>query len=211
MACAVAGDDIDLLALLVEKGANLRHQSRDGSTAAHILVSNDFTSGLEYVVKLDRGLTNMTNAKGQTPCHVAAENENAAALHLLLNTGVADLSLVDGEGDTVLHTAAKNGAEDVVGACIDAGVGLDQSRDGDGKTSVYEACYYGHGEVVRLLVDAGANLTKTDSKGWHPLHAAAWGHEADRSAEYAIIVRTLLKKGAPVDVENDEVRRKSNT
>jgi ankyrin repeat protein len=160
------------------------------------------------VVKLDRELTNMTNAKGQTPCHIAAETENAAALNLLLNTGVADLSLVDGEGDTVLLTAAKNGAEDVVNACIDAGVGLDASRDGDGKTSVYEACYYGHSEVVRLLVDAGADLAKTDNKGWHPLHAAAWGHGAgdeQRLQEYAAIVQTLLNKGAPVDVENDEV------
>lgn len=205
MACMVAGDDLDLLQMLIDQGAALRHQSRDGNTAAHLLVAHDFIDGLELVVKLDRELTNLTNAKGQTPCHIAAETQNAAALRLLMETGIADLSMKDGFGDTVLLTAAKVGADDVVEACIDAGVELNSMREEDGKTSVYEACYYGHKEVVRMLIVAGADLAKKDKKGWHALHAAAWGHEFERVDDYATITALCLLHGAPVDVENHEV------
>ncbi len=53
MACCVAGDDVELLQLLVQRGANLRHQARDGKHGRHLLVSNDFVQVKDGLILFD--------------------------------------------------------------------------------------------------------------------------------------------------------------
>lgn len=107
----------------------------------------------------------------------------------------------------------------------------DQGTDQHNKTALYWACRHGHLETVKALHARGASLTRTDDRGWTPLHVASYhGYnsvvvwllaqtqvDVDATNQqnqtalyeasiygYAVVVETLLAHGADASIHDND-------
>ena len=160
---------LDLIALLLDKGANVNAQLKKQQP---------------YRVKLDRGDDTMLTT-GTTPLLRAAKAGDVPAMRLLLAKG-ADPKLATRAGITPLMAAAGLGSkeEDTTGRfkteadaiesiklCLDAGVDIN-ATNGQGQTALHAAALKGYNKVVQFLADHGASLNAKDKQGKTPLDAA---------------------------------------
>ena len=160
---------LDLIALLLDKGANVNAQLKKQQP---------------YRVKLDRGDDTMLST-GTTPLLRAAKAGDVPAMRLLLAKG-ADPKLATRAGITPLMAAAGLGSkeEDTTGRfkteadaiesiklCLDAGVDIN-ATNGQGQTALHAAALKGYNKVVQFLADHGASLNAKDKQGKTPLDAA---------------------------------------
>jgi len=160
---------LDLIALLLDKGANVNAQLKKQQP---------------YRVKLDRGDDTMLTT-GTTPLLRAAKAGDVPAMRLLLAKG-ADPKLATRAGITPLMAAAGLGSkeEDTTGRfkteadaiesiklCLDAGVDIN-AANGQGQTALHAAALKGYNKVVQFLADHGASLNAKDKQGKTPLDAA---------------------------------------
>lgn len=87
--------DLRLIKLLVENGANLLKPKKDGLTSMHFAASNNDIHFLDYILTTVDNAQNVANIKtvdGWTPAHYAGFLGNFDSLNLLLEHG-ADLKL----------------------------------------------------------------------------------------------------------------------
>ncbi|HEY7496923.1 MAG TPA: ankyrin repeat domain-containing protein [Vicinamibacterales bacterium] len=123
---------------------------------------------------------------------------------------VVNACLANGRGEGAQIVAAHGATLDLEGA---AGVGrLDVVKtffDGGGRlkpnasshqmaAGAFWACQYGHRDVVDYLLERGLDVT-SGRRGETVLHGAALGGHPD-------IVRTLIARGAPIDVRDPSYR-----
>jgi ankyrin repeat protein len=96
-----------LAKLLLDQGANIRSQDREGMTALHVAASIEDGSVVRLL--LDNGAyVDSKDHGGMTPLHVAASRGHEMAVRLLLEGG-ADINAQDGRKWSPLHLAALGG------------------------------------------------------------------------------------------------------
>jgi ankyrin repeat protein len=146
---AVLRGQADMVALLLDKGADPNQRTPSGGALLH----DAALKGHRDIVQLLIGKgarVNERNASGATPLHDAALGGHLAVVELLLKKG-ADFQALDSEtGATPLFVAASWGRIDVVRALLDAGA--DRSRPNkSGITPANAALANGHSDVSDLL------------------------------------------------------------
>ncbi|KAL9610377.1 MAG: hypothetical protein Q9167_004917 [Letrouitia subvulpina] len=154
---------VEMLRVLLNHGADVDHQDRQGSSALHYAAANARSETVAML--LDAGANpNLTDMYGSSPLVRLAmgrpyylagkswspspkDREEAAASLL---AGACDLSRRDIRGNLAAHYAAENGHLGVLEAIESAGgdIGL---GSGSGKTTLMWAKENGHVEVVRYL------------------------------------------------------------
>lgn len=196
-------DALDVLALLLDAGANPNLQMKLRPTYRHL--------------KDDRGADRMLDI-GATPLLRAAKGHDIAAIELLVKHG-ALLELPNRDGTTPLMAAAGLSASDIdtrgdytpaiadinaartIEALVAAGANLDAS-DNSGRTALHGAATWGWNATVQTLVDAGANLTAKDNGDRSPLDYALGntsafagrGGGSDPHPATATLIQDLLLK-----------------
>lgn len=194
---AAIGGHSDIVALLLEKGAEIGQVDTLGNTALHMATYFGHADTVKFL--LEKGAdVNETNYKtGATALHIAAENGDADLVALLLEKG-AD---VNSEKKKIW----------VPTKTPEAGMTAELAP----RTPLEAAARYGYTDIAKLLLEKGAKNTGD----LPPFMAILGGHTemvtllwkkglADESAEllwsaairgHADIVRFLLEKGAPMD------------
>ncbi|KAI9854230.1 MAG: hypothetical protein M1813_001315 [Trichoglossum hirsutum] len=140
---------MDVVQMLLEKGAYIEAQDKHGRTALHAAAER----GRDEVVLLLLNKGSDIRAKDnddQTALHRAASNGNEATVQLLLS-GLANATDKDNDGWTALHVAAKNGHEGVIQPLVGGGADL-EAKDNNGLTAHCLAERAKHSAVARLLV-----------------------------------------------------------
>jgi hypothetical protein len=66
-----------------------------------------------------------------------------------------------------------------------------------GARAIHLALEFGHDDVVRTLIAGGAKVNEGDSKGWRPLHYAAWSCRPN-------MVELLLNRGCSPHTTTDD-------
>jgi ankyrin repeat protein len=196
---AVAGADLDAVALLLGAGADPDALDADGRSARR----RALTAGVRATVELlggggddtvDRLLEAIVIGDGD-----AARNLVAGDPGLVLRLGSGDLA--------ALINAAEHGNRESVGLMLELGFPVETRREGtddDGATALHAASWAGAADVVTLLLEHGADVTARDTR-WQgqPLGWAIVGSgEAPDSAPAPDWVRTvalLLDAGASID------------
>ena len=124
---AIAVDRLDIVKLLLAKGADINIKSFD-DTLLHVAATHG--SGELVELLLAQGAdVNARDSIGSTPLNTAVHNENYAAVKTLLTRG-ADINTKRQGGYTALHSAKSKEMAEIL---IAAGARI-EDRDDDGDT-----------------------------------------------------------------------------
>ena len=191
-------DSVEVVGLLLDRGASLEAVSDHGTPLHYAIRNNNASASVSVAVVellLDRGTDlEAVTGNGWTPLQTAASNsDSVAVVELLLDRG-ADLEAVLENGATSLHLAARNNASvEVVELLLDRGANPEAVNDNDNKPLHFAAWNNTSVAVVELLLDRGANLEAVTGTGATPLHSAAWNNTS------VAVVELLLDRGANLE------------
>jgi ankyrin repeat protein len=185
---------IEIVRLLLAKGADLKPRADSESAAAAAAAANDQLAGRRR---------KSGGEGGYTPLLAAAAANDLEMARLFVEKG-ADVNAESRRGDTALHFSASAGNLAMVKLLLAKGASVNaashesiQVRKGpiglNHLTALMYAAPYGTPELVRTLIDAGAQVNAKDIRDMTPLMLAV-GSETQNPD----MVRLLLAKGADV-------------
>ncbi|KAI1852914.1 hypothetical protein JX265_012942 [Neoarthrinium moseri] len=215
---------IEIVQVLLDKGANLNSKNLWGSTA----LSEAVGKRNEAVVKilLEEGAdVNIQDVLGETPLSKTAGSGDESMVQLLLgkksnviypeNGYVAVASAIKNGYDSIVrllleglggnHTAmdyghllvhaSELGSQSWVEAFLANGADVD-TKDKYGRRPLHLAARRGFEAIVRILLDNGAQVNAKDDRGMAPLHTAV------RDGKESVLL-LLLTNGADVDAQDN--------
>lgn len=191
---AATGGRIEMLRLLIDRGANVDAVNDDQNTPLHVAINNA-SSELVRALLQAGARTSIANVRGNQPLHLAVMRRRAEAVIALLDTG-ADLEARDGNGHTPLMTAARRNAFDMLALLLERGASIEAQSTGTadrGQNAVLLATTRGHLASLTSLLDAGAKPDVADASGRTALHSAVRRQNGE-------LTRILMRAGV------DEVR-----
>lgn len=212
---AIAMGRVEIVKLLLARGANFKAEKADGYTPLHDAAAEENT---EIVARLlAQGAPADAKAKnGQTPLFEAAANGRVEAMKLLLEAG-ARVNVKNVSGGTPLLSAAGSGKAAAVKMLLERGAEWNVRTDisdkapkvrkyrtypgygisAEGVTPLMAAARRGDADALKLFLDKGVEVNVKAADGKTALMAAA----ASGSAE---AVKLLLEKGADANVAENE-------
>jgi ankyrin repeat protein len=215
---AVANDDIALMNLLLDHGADVNATTTDGFTP----LMNSGLSGVATKLLLEHGANpNAVTNEGQTalmiadyryrgsfPFQINAEAENTA---LLLKAGAAPCAK-NNLGRTALTNAVYQSNPQKLALLLSAGCGPD-AADNDGMTPLMEAVTIdtdGYGrrgplrDMIRLLLSKGASPTLQNKKGKSSIDIVSdveWRAAGRHSYLLPLLKRAAAGEGLALPIE----------
>ena len=186
--------DMDMVSMLVSKGARLNMVDSEGRTALHDAASLGDREMVELLLSEDDAKLIDIKAKSktqQTPLHLAIKAGHVEVVISLLEAG-ARTDLSDSQGWPGLHLAVVRGEADCVMALLhhEAEVSF-LTR---GWAPLHLAVVTGREDIVSLLVNRGADTEQRNSEGRTALDIARAGTGRERIA--AVILEREFRAGA---------------
>ncbi|XP_066571914.1 transient receptor potential cation channel, subfamily N, member 1 [Amia ocellicauda] len=180
---AVKENRLSIVDRLLELGANLTDQTKDGRTVLHVAAAHSRDEIVKLLVK--KADSNVLGGpKDQLPLHYAASRPTGAqsVIQTLLKFSHKDARLIqDKEGCIPLFLAIEAGnigvVKEFLGAMTEAQ--LRAQRKGSGDAALHVCCRRKDVEMAKLLMEYGASVDFQNDEGQTALHVAAWeGDEA---------------------------------
>ncbi len=198
---AVKTDQLEVVQILVDHGANLSRVDRQGRTALHHSVQGKEARCLDFLLHRyadasSRDLENMT------VWHLAAQEGNVQALRILLSRPVDSASAIclkANDGRTPLLFASASGYKETLELLLNAGSNLAETAS-DGSSSLHYAARSGSVEGVKFLIEQEIDPCAVTHDNSSAIHNAIEGN----SESIAEIIRILLENGIdPRSTRND--------
>ncbi|XP_058809038.1 putative ankyrin repeat protein RF_0381 [Phymastichus coffea] len=192
---AVLSNNVKLIKLLLEYGANINAKNRDGKSPLYFAVECSNTKILNFLLENGARVNDKMN-HGFTALHEAIIQRSEDNIELLLSHG-AEVNSKDIYGKTPLHLAARLNYLDektmdkIVKLLLDKGADVNDHTN-SGETAFLCAVINGNERLVRLFLEHGANVNTKNYDGKSPLHFAIQYSNKN-------IVKLLLDKGASID------------
>lgn len=217
LACCAkkGGHKKELIAYLLENGANINAKNRFFSTPLHIAVSTMNFEGTEVLVKNKNLEINHQDDNSQTVFHYAVQMRSVPFLKLLFSNEKANPNIGTIDGATPLHFAAMLGYFEEAEALLEDPRTdpncQETASDYTGAAPLHFAAMQGHAEVVDLLIKKNANIHTTLPKGvfggFSPVHFAVMNPEPSRVFE---TLKILFAAGANLKSKTDSGKRPSD-
>jgi hypothetical protein len=153
LAQAAAHDNRKMIRVLLDGGADVNRQNRNGETALMYMNENASADTIRDLIKAGADLE-LKDDDGETALISASRLDNTGALKALISAG-AKLEAKDEKGQTALMHAAREGIINNVKALLEAGAQINR-KDEDDWTALRHAREGDHEEVIKLLQDKGA-------------------------------------------------------
>ena len=192
--------DNDIIALLLEHGADVNSRGIGGRTPLHRAAFSGYPTTIDLLLSHGADIHAKTNAddswfgaRSATPLHIAANfNKHPESIALLLDRG-AEVNARNIIGETLLHLAASNNHNtDVVLLLLSRGANVN-AIDHSGQTPLHRATRHDRNPaVIPLLLANGADANAGNAYGDTPLHLA----------ESYEVMASLLDYGADVNARN---------
>ena len=185
---------VEVARMLIERGADVAAQNKDGETPLHLVSRN----GEEEVARMliERGAdVAAQNKDGETPLHMASQYGQVEVARMLVERG-ADVAAQNNDGETPLHLASQYGEVEVARMLIECGADL-AAQNNDGETPLHLASQYGELEVARMLVERGADVAAQNKLGETPLRLASQYGQVE-------VARMLIECGADLAAQNKD-------
>ncbi len=212
---AVTTDNLELVKLLVEAGADPKQCNHGGSSlidaAAYIgsvpiaeylkengcFLTIHHAASLGYVnfirEQLDQNesLIYARGPRGETLMHNGAHGNHVEICSMLLDRN-AEVDSMDRQGNTPLCHAVENNSVECAERLLIAGANPNQSAGYYGGTVLHRSIMHKSIPIAKLLLDHGADPNRQDVSGKTALHAAITSGKLE-------IVEAVLDK--PIDLE----------
>lgn len=147
--CAVFSGNLDIVKLLVQRGAQVNHETRSKSTPLRAACFQGRLDIVKYLVH-HGAIVNMTNNFNNTCLMISAHRGHKEIVEFLLVEG-ADPNCQALCGATALHYAADNGSLELCQLLIEFGAEL--LKNEHGLTPVTLAAERVHEELVDLFIN----------------------------------------------------------
>ncbi|KAJ3106651.1 hypothetical protein HDU96_008145 [Phlyctochytrium bullatum] len=196
----VGGESVEILRLLLERGADVHHLG-DYGTVVHEAARADDEKALKLFMEFGAD-PDARDHRGATALFETARKFSLSSncIHILLDAG-ADVDAQDNDGRTPLAVACIVGCVDVVRILIDSGANVNHAS-ADSRTPLHYALYgyLSNPKLVEVLLEAGARVNARDRDGKTPLHLAM--EREDRRALTAAAT-ALLEAGADPSIKSN--------
>lgn len=153
---AFSPDDVQIVRLLIEAGANLEVQDKYGNTALMIAIEKDKSEIVEMLISAGASSEQVESVNLLKAC----QSETIEQIQELLQSN-ANPNVKDTSGLSALGVAAATGNRAVVRLLIDAGVDI-EAKDAKGCTPLMAAISKARIEVIQELLQAGADIHAVD-------------------------------------------------
>jgi type II secretion system protein G len=156
--CAITGDKIDVVRLLLDHGADINTYD-PFDAALHIAVEHDNIEILNLLVAAKGVDINIKNVSGETPLHMASYSKlphKIEILKLLISKG-ADINARDDDGYTPLHRAIDAGNMKIVKILVLKGANVNEkTKNGDSPLKLAQKNNPNSSDIVDFLRKFGA-------------------------------------------------------
>lgn len=143
----------ELIALLLDKGADINARAKDGSTPLHLAVKRSHPAAVKLLFA--RGANPAAkDQEGNAPVHIAAELFTPDMLKVLVDMGTS-VNARNNQNWTPLHLAANRGKREVVEYLLAVGADINAVA-ANGWTPLKVAANCGHLQLAELLRSRGA-------------------------------------------------------
>jgi len=112
LSTAISFGDLEKIKILVENGANIEYQTKDGKKVSLIVDATYSRHILEYLIQKGTNI-NYQNEKGETALIRSVSSKNLSSVKILMKNK-ADLSLKDKQGRTALDIAKTGKDKDII-------------------------------------------------------------------------------------------------
>jgi len=190
-------------------------------TPLHLATVHGHTGTAMALLARKDAPANVKDAESQEPIHHAVRNGDIKLMAALIEEG-AKLSNANKYGWKAIHLAAAYGHVSLLAECMTRGVNIEEKLVAPsfkpekrtnaaakrgfwaeirwphaGARPLHLALEFAHDDVATMLISGAAKVDEADSRGWRPLHHAAFACRTE-------MVRLLLQKGATPDAKTDD-------
>lgn len=156
LAFACSTGKIDAMKFLLERGANKKTRSADGSTLLIQACASDPQNEELVEFLLREGLpVNCEDSDGNSPLIYACSFGHAKIVKLLLRAG-AQVNCANKQPCSPLYFVCERGYAEIASMLLDAGANPHNVYV-SGKDVLYVACFRGHMDIVRILLTCEQN------------------------------------------------------
>lgn len=185
----MATENVDIIQVLLENGADPTIVDNNGNTAIHLTIYKAITSGCKDYLEILQLLTlqpnaslNKMNNTGMTSLMMASQHGLISAVRLLLNGGAdvdvqcksSIISENELNGYTALMFACVNGQLEVVHILLQAKANPDLQITNNGQTALMLAICRQEIQIVQLLLENGADLNIAKIDGETAIHVSVF-------------------------------------
>jgi ankyrin repeat protein len=170
---AIGNEDVTMVELLLENGADAKLISHDWQTPLHYASPKGHIGIVKLLLEYGADVS-VTDHEGWTPVNLASYCGHLDVIRLLLDKG-ADVSIPNQDGLTALLSAASNGHCGITKLLLehDKQKSVLDFRSTKGRSALFCAAANGHHKVVKLLLAQGAKVELEDVLGETALIKAA--------------------------------------
>jgi ankyrin repeat protein len=196
------GSKADIIAFLIEKGANVNAYNNYESTPLTIAVSNGNYEGVKLLLQAPGIRVNQGYQQNFTPLHLAVITQVEPLIRLILSHPDTNPNFGTRDGATPLHYAAMQGLVDEARILIDdprTNINAPQhDADYSGATPLHFAAMQAKTEIVSMLLEkseiqVNATVNQGPHRGFTPLHFAVLNPD---TVNVLSVVKQLLENGA---------------
>lgn len=185
-----ANGHLNVVKLLIKRGADPRAAIRTGLTALHLTAMHKHPEIAELLVTHGADV-NAVEVEGWTVLHCAILNQQKSTIDLLLARG-ADVNSSTKDVNPPLHTAVKKEDSVTVQLLLDNGALVDPQCGAQQRTALFEAVSRKDYATIEILLKYGANPNLALSDGITCLHEAAMTDQVNT-------IQILIQHGALID------------
>lgn len=154
---------LNVINLLLSKGASIEDKSRFGETAIYYASQNGHANVVELLISKGANMEEKAANNGYSPLMIAADEGHAHVVDLLVSKGAKIHDKTD-NGASSLFIAAEKGHESVVELLLSKGASV-HDKENDGYSPILWASQKGNVEMIKLLLYSGANLNDRTNNG----------------------------------------------
>ena len=187
---ASSRDQLEMVQLLVARGADLRKTDSKGRSALHHSVEMG-NRCLDFYLQQNCATT-VTDNETLTVWHLAVLNRNLGALRTLLNLSGSEILSMPPQksrGLSLISCASRGGSIEAVSLLLDAGCST-SDLDSEGCTPLHHAAREGSPEIIRLLIARGADTRAMTDDGSSVMHCAMMRHSFELDETLDILLST---------------------
>lgn len=155
IAHAARSENLEIIILLVEAGANINAQDSDGNTALHHAAQGEMHDIARYLLTKCNALADIENDDEETPFDLAIHSDDTEMVRLFLDNRTLNVNRKDYTGATALHHAVEAENTELVRILLTAGAKVNV-KDCLGDTPLSIAREAENEDIIRLLRAAGA-------------------------------------------------------